>query len=92
MLVSREMSLGIAILYQALYTVFFSHLLLPRSIGFLFLPSLPTYSVFCIFEGANENWYLLPMQSHNIYAARTASYEISNPEVIAGDDFVLCLI
>ena len=76
------------------FCTFFLHLLLPRSIGYsCFFPmSSYLFSFMYFLEGANESCYLLAIQSQTMKLELPLTYEIWTPEVIACDDFLICLI
>jgi len=50
------------------------------------------FSFMYFLEGANESCYLLPIQSQTMKLELPLTYEIWTPEVIACDDFLICLI
>jgi len=88
------------ILWEVLFTTlssilhFFLHLLLPRSIGYSCFFPISSYLVSFLYflEGANESCYLLAIQSQTMKLELPLTYEIWTPEVIACDDFLICLI
>ena len=65
-------------------------------LGQLVIPFFPMssylFSFMYFLEGVNESCYLLAIQSQTMKLELPLTYEIWTPEVIACDDFLICLI